>query len=442
MKYIFFSSLIFFGFSVFAQDDSVDVKFAPTLTEIGKPIGEKITQKIDKDGGRIFSPDKKVELIIPQDAISKKTDISIQSAENTLSPGEGNSYQLEPSGITFQKPLQIIFHYSTDEDVAMPELRNIAWQDDKGQWYQLDNSVVDTIARTVTGNITHFSTWLFFDYFNLKPTSARVKVTKQLNLVIECTYPGRDGIFTDKSIPKTIKFSTYVNGIRGGNGVVGTVSSVAGQTIRNIKYTAPASVPNNNPVALSVEASNITFNRRTYSKLKLISNITIIDKAFEILVTGHNEQKAGRCTITGIDTATCILQLAGSRTRLLDIYNIPFKITISNCNCNIRETNPGKSVGPINIVGAQKIDVVPANPPQKPYAMVTIYFIRNPADIKGLTADPCKGEVYIPVPFVVPAVPFVLQFEAKDEEQTIMKGGDNKNGFEVKVKPVEGDQQN
>src|SRR5690348_13366921 len=92
-----------------AQDDSIDIKFAPTLTAIGKPTSEKITQKIDKDGGKIVSADNQLELIIPQDALSKKTNISIQSLENTLTPGKGNSYQLEPSGITFQKPLQIIF---------------------------------------------------------------------------------------------------------------------------------------------------------------------------------------------------------------------------------------------------------------------------------------------------------------------------------------------
>jgi hypothetical protein len=260
-----------------AQDDSIDVKFAPTFTSIGKPTGEKITQKIDKDGGKIVSADNQVELIIPQDALPKKTDISIQSLENTLTPGKGNSYQLEPSGITFQKPLQIVFHYSPKEDVTIPELRNIAWQDEKGQWYGLDSCAVDTKARTVTGWITHFSTWVFFDYFNLTPTAARVKVSKKLQLQITCTYPGGLSDQLKTSILQQLKFATYVNGIRNGNGLVGTVSSI--KNVGNDRftgYTAPAAVPDNNPVALSVEASNITFNRKNYSKLKLVSNITIL----------------------------------------------------------------------------------------------------------------------------------------------------------------------
>ncbi|MFI5186851.1 MAG: hypothetical protein ACHQF0_09015, partial [Chitinophagales bacterium] len=290
--------------NLFAQDDSIDLKFAPTLTEIGKPAGEKVSQKIDNNGGRIISSDGKIELVIPADAVPKKTDISIQPVTNTLSPGHASAYQLEPSGITFQKPLQIIFHYSQNESPGdLADLRGIAWQDDKGQWYALDSCFVDTITRTVTGNISHFSTWLFFDYFNLDPSQAKVKVGKQLNLVIVCTYPGRSGEFTQKTIPK-INFSTYVNGVRGGNAVVGTVTPIRGNNYRNANYNAPGTVPDNNPVAVSVEASNITFNGRKYSKLKLVSNILVYDKAYKITVIGYNKQQVLTCVVRSIDSSS------------------------------------------------------------------------------------------------------------------------------------------
>ena len=190
MRYIFLLSFFAFPYYAFCQEDSVEIKYAPTLTEIGKPAGEKVSEKIDRDGGELSSSDGRVDLIMPPDAVSKKTNISIQPVVNTLSPGKTKAYQLEPSGISFQKPLRIVFHYSAKEDAAMPELRNIAWQDDKGQWYGLDSCVVDTVARTVTGSISHFSTWVFFDYFNLTPTTARVKVGNKLRLEVICTYPG------------------------------------------------------------------------------------------------------------------------------------------------------------------------------------------------------------------------------------------------------------
>lgn len=444
MKY--FLSILFFAahVAVFAQEDSMQVVTAPTLTEKGKPAGEKISQKINKDGGKLVSADGRVELLIPPDAVSSKTNISIQPVTNTLAPGSALAYELQPAGITFQKPLQITFHYSDKEAAGlMPQLKAIAWQDETGQWYQLDNSVVDTLNKTITGNITHFSTWVFFDSFLLQPTSARVKVNKQLDLIIVCTLPKPEtagGVITDGTLPQSIKFLTYVDGIRGGNAVVGKTSAVIGKSIRNVKYTSPASVPDNNPVALSVEATNIRWNGRNYSRLKLISNITIYDKSYEIKVTGHNKENVLQCVITSFDTSTCILQLNGNKTKLVDIQNMNQKITISNCQCNVRELNPGGSTGPVNIVGAAKITVTPANPPQKPFATVMIYFIRNMGVIAGMAVDPCLGHNGASVPGMpLPAVPFVLQFDAKDEEQTIMEGGDDKNGFKVTVKPLKED---
>ncbi|HVT86318.1 MAG TPA: hypothetical protein VHD35_14030 [Chitinophagaceae bacterium] len=440
MKQLIILILIFSNICVLAQDDSLQVVLAPTLTAIGKPAGEKISQKIDKDGGKLITTDGRMELIIPQDAIGKKTTISIQPVTNELS-GSGIAYELEPSGISFQKPLQIIFHYSSKEEAPIAELRNIAWQDDKGQWNALDSSVVDTITRTVTGNITHFSTWVFFDYFNLSPTSARVKVGHKLGLQIKCTYPGGLSANFIREMLNKMRFTTYVNGIHGGNAAVGTISTVqGGHDFWVLNYTAPASVPDNNPVAVSAEASNITFNLRTYSKLKLVSNVTVYDDSYDIKVIGHNTESVLQCTISSIDSSTCILQLNGNRSKLLEIENMDFKIKIMSCPCNLRELNPGSSTGPVNIIGASKIDIAPANPPQKPYRLITVYFIRNTGVIPGMAIDPCMGHPGLTLPaMALPAVPFVLQFE-DDKKEHLVKGGDEKNGFEVRVTPIQEDQ--
>jgi hypothetical protein len=434
--------LFFFLYAniAFSQDESVEIKFAPTLTEMGKPIGEKVTQQIDKNGGRIISPDKKMELIIPQDAVSKKTDISIQSVENTLLPGGNNSYHLEPSGISFQKPLQIIFHYSQKESPGeMPDLRNIAWQDDKGQWFSLDSSIVDTAAKTVTGNITHFSTWVFFDYFNLTPISARVKVGKKLQLQIVCVYPGGLSDQFKNNILKQMKFSTYVNSIRNGNAVVGTASSVmATGTDRLINYTAPVTVPDNNPVALSVEASNVTFNRKNFSKIKLVSNIVIFDGAYDISVKGFNEQAVLACKVSSIDSSTCTLYLEGKRSRLDDIVNMNVVVNATKCKCPVEEINKGNNIGAINIEGAFKIEVIP----QEPFKVIRVYFIKAAAWLPGWHAPPCghTNDVVTPL-MALPALPFFLSWE-DDGKEHLMKGGDDKNGFEIRVKPVKGDQYN
>jgi len=261
-----------------------------------------------------------------------------------------------------------------------------------------------------------------------------------LNLVIECTYPGRSGTFTGEIIPKNLKFSTYVNNIRGGNAVVGTVTSMAGNDYRKMTYTAPATVPDNNPVAVSAEASNITFNGRTYSKLKLVSNITVYDKAYEITIIGYNKQQVGSCVVSSIDSSSCVLQLNGNRSKLVEIENMNVKVTSSGCPCKVTEINEGNNSGSINIVGASKIEVLQADPPKTQYALVMIYFIKNVGLMPGWHAPPCGhiNDVVTP-PIAFPAIPFFIEFEAKDEEHTIAKqGGDN--GFEIKVKPVKEEQ--
>jgi hypothetical protein len=424
-----------------AQGDSVEMVYAATKTEMGRPAGKKISDKIGREGGKLASADGRLELVVPEGALDSRTSLSIQPINNTLSPGKADAYDLEPSGRNFEKPLQLIFHYSKTETVGvMPALKGIAWQDDKGQWFRLDNTVVDTIGHTVTGSITHFSHWAYFDAFTLVPEVARLKVNHQLPLKIICTgVPSPSGpVLTDETIESQVRFTTYADGIRGGNNVVGTVSAVRSQSA---KYKAPASVPNGNPVAVSVETNaGFTLNGQHYNRLKLVSRITIIDNSYEIKVLGYNEQHTLQCTISSIDSATCILQLDGGNSKLQDIQNINAKVTINSCPCDIKEINAGGNLGPVNIVGAARIDVVPANPPAKPYANVTVYFIRNMGVIPGMSVGPCGHNPPIsgpPIP--LQAVPFVLKFDAKEGEQSIMKGGDEKNGFEVRVTRIDED---
>ena len=92
-----------------------DTTAKPAITAIGKPDGEKAEMKIDKDGGSFTSSDGKIRLIIPEGAVSKKTTFSIQPVTNLMPNGNGKAYRLEPSGIQFQKPVQLVFHYDPEE---------------------------------------------------------------------------------------------------------------------------------------------------------------------------------------------------------------------------------------------------------------------------------------------------------------------------------------
>ena len=415
----------------------MDIKFAPTLTAIGKPVGEKETQQIDKNGGTIVSSDKKLELIIPQDAVSKRTNISIQIVENTLSPGNGDSYRLEPSGIIFQKPLEIIFHYSEKEDVAMPELRNIAWQNDKGQWYRLDSCIVDSIKRTIMGNITHFSTWMWFDAFRIEPSNARLKVNKTIHPEIVCTgIPSSSGpLFTNETIPPKIQFSTYVNGVLGGDDVVGKVGSV--QEIIDhyiLGYYAPASVPAKNPVAVSVETNaNFTLYGKQYKKLKLVSNIEIWD-GWHYTFIGYSSKGCFRM----IDSSSCDIRVEGNKVIVSNIINYKAWSDWPQCDapaCSTEWTNKDTWKGLVEIWGVASANFTPAtqSSPAKIYISLIPAMGNTPS-----AKETCPKDTRIIPSMPMPAQPNYISFDITGPDEVLIHYG-GKSSNVVLYNVVKGD---
>ena len=85
MKIIFALIFLFFSARMAAQNNKMqDTAATSAITAIGKPDGEKAEMKIGKDGGNITSSDGKVELIIPEGAISKKTIFSIKYSKFSI----------------------------------------------------------------------------------------------------------------------------------------------------------------------------------------------------------------------------------------------------------------------------------------------------------------------------------------------------------------------
>ena len=174
MKKIFILGSFLASLTVSAQNNAEDTIARPAITAIGKPDGEKNSIIIDKEGSRLISADKKIELVFPEGAITTKTTISIQPVTNTSIDGIGKGYDLEPAGTQFQIPVQLIFHY-TDKDMedGSPQLMAIASQNEKGIWYVLSEIKLDTVSKTIAGSIKHFSAWALTWGFSLRPEKTR-----------------------------------------------------------------------------------------------------------------------------------------------------------------------------------------------------------------------------------------------------------------------------
>jgi hypothetical protein len=447
MKKIIAPILLLFSIMVSAQNDPVkDTTAQPAITKAGKPNGKIAEKKMNKDGGTLVSTDGSLELIIPPGALSKKTTISIQPITNMFSNGNGPAYRLEPSGIQFQKPVQLVFHYTPEESAdSMQLLMGIAMQDSDGQWCSLRKFTLDTIAKTISGNISHFSDWSKFDALKLTPSSARLKVRKALYLEITGVEPspkdeGDGELVKLERKPKSFIWS--VNNIRGGSAKVGVLKF---QNISNDnQYTAPSQVPELNPVAVTVKLEGLKwkFNGTTFNTLRLVSNILIYDNAYEVTMISSMKGYAGSVAgnVTYKDTGSFVVSLDGREAKIIEKINknLPDELNYEG-QCTLKQLKPGS--GNIHIMGTAVVRVIrPASPTQT--AMIEIVFRRAPVmfpliqftcpDQRGGTFTTTNAQANAMAAAVVPAFPQHIKFEAKEEEQVILKIGEE--GSEIYTK--------
>ena len=139
-------------------------------TEVGKPKGSAITKTIGAEGGSISSPDGRITIEIPPQAVSSSTSFSIQPITNMVPGGLGDAYRLEPNGRTFSAPLKLAFKFK-DEDIdgsALEGLR-VSYQDDAGVWQSLTDAVIDRLNHTYTITTRHFTDYAIRKGIEIRP---------------------------------------------------------------------------------------------------------------------------------------------------------------------------------------------------------------------------------------------------------------------------------
>src|SRR4029078_12042260 len=117
------------------------------------------------------------------------------------------------------------------------------------------------------------------------------------------------------ALPPTIPNPQWtVNGIPFGNRDFGRKSP---STTNNALFTAPVSVPDQNPVAVSAKFNGMEFrfHGRTFRDPVLVSNLWIYDKAYRISLDfwGDNSED-GICTMRWEDRGAFTLVMEGTRT--------------------------------------------------------------------------------------------------------------------------------
>jgi hypothetical protein len=423
-----------------------DTAATPVITAMGKPDGKKITIKITKDGGSLKSSDGMTELIFPAGAVSKKTDISIQPITNLMNNGNGNAYRFEPSGIQFKKPVQLIFHYDDEETKdSLQLLLGIAMQDDKGQWYNLNKTELDTVAKTISGSINHFSDWGNFTAIKLYPSNARLKVKKSHDLVIDLianeeddfvvplgnTDAGFLSALSRRNIPWRASWSV-------------TSGTISRQSKATATYTAPATVPVQDPVAVTADLIGLSYTTKvrgtsvTFNSLKLVSNILVYDDAYEVtLISEIRDMSSGACLGASSyrDTGSFVVSLNGDQARIIERVNRNTSsfLNYSGGRCwNYKILKNG--TGDIHIAGTPVIKVIPPSGPGQS-AIIEIKFRHVPSvfplfqvtckcdDAPGGPTTSTNAKGITMMESLLPAQPTYIKFEAKEEEQILWERG-------------------
>ena len=440
MKSTFIFLVIFSSLYAAAQSDtssieadSIELRLIrlPDSTAIGAPDGILVSKDMGPAGGKIISDDGRVELIFPEGALSTSAAISIQPIVNVIPNGNGKAYRFEPSGIRFQKPVEIIFHYSDrDTQVCPPELKFMALQDHKGKWEYLNYDDWDSTTKALKGHISHFSAMVDGSLMELSPVDTTLKVSKSFRLALNAVAaPGEEDELPP--LPRTVAGRHIKWYVKKGPGF-GTVRAIP-HTNMNAQYTAPNNLPDGDAeIVLEINQTTIRTvvqhagrwrGETRIPTTKNVATFTCKVKFYdEYKVTVSHDIKVNGGQMT--DTSTFNLRISmEDRASISDIYNRMAKVSFPRSRCRAVYVNESTCVGMINVNGLKTSNIRPGSPGEPVW--VDLSFKSAPLIFPVINFPPCGGNQASPTtpsavaPF---AFPMFFSFQAKNEKQYISLG--------------------
>ncbi len=226
----------------------------PDVTAVGTPAGNPVSKTIGVAGGTISSADGRVDLIIPAGALTSDVAISIQPITNECPGGIGLAYDLLPNGTKFLTPATLTLHY-TDDDVngTDPLLVNLAFQDSLDQWEVNVAKDVDTVAKTISFDVHHFTPHAFNVSIKIESIDNKYdfmdKETTQLHVVQYVTNRqlGGDDELPPLVVPKTLSGNQVSNWTLIGGSSNGNIVGSGNQA----NYTAPSNITSDRTVVVT-----------------------------------------------------------------------------------------------------------------------------------------------------------------------------------------------
>ncbi len=422
MKKYLLIEFLFISIVAIGQTDTGKLRIIlpPDSTSIGAADGKLASKEIGAAGGTIASEDGRVELNFPAGALKTATTISIQPTKNLAPNGAGKSYSFEPSGIKFEKPVEIIFHYTdTEAEICPPDLMGIAIQDHSGKWNLFDYDDFDSTTKTLRGSIEHFSHFSNVYEMKLNPISSRVRVGDTILLALS-DLSGIIGRVRSNRVPVW-----YVNDVRTGQSKYGFIIDYSfGPISRNnivADYAAPRSLPDKDPVIVKLELYvQITKKGKKLGLQKTFKSEIYLYDAYEITVTGIMDNTAlgiGTARYTDTSKIVIMLQRNGSTFSSLENTLLHQERMICPPKCTCLYANKETCRGPIHIIGLKSAKFVQGESANE---SASIFFKPVNMDFPIITYTCPKSGSMPPMPILnVNAVPYNIQFEMKDGLQEL-----------------------
>ncbi|SEI84205.1 hypothetical protein SAMN05216327_104183 [Dyadobacter sp. SG02] len=253
---------------------------AGAVTPVGVPEGAITTAQIGPAGGVIASPDNRISVVIPAGALSATQAFSVQSITNNCPAGEGQAFRLLPHGVNFAKPVIVTFRYDqSDIEGSTPALMRIASQNEKGIWKSPLTKSLDTTARTLSVETTHFSDWALFLTMQIDPVN--VFLNPGENVHLSGTYiagtPEELGVLS-LGLPEAIPANLIDKWTLDGEGTLKGNNNVA-------DYSAPQTIPATNPAAVTLILNKPVKNgSQEYKDVRLVSNIFVAPEGLSVQI--------------------------------------------------------------------------------------------------------------------------------------------------------------
>lgn len=200
-KLAFFSFLIIISGSLLLSSCNKDNSdTGPNLNGVvtgsGTPLGNSVKGTIEPSGGTLITDDGKTEFIFPAGALDKATEIEIQVITSNVPLSIGNAFRLLPENTQFVIPVILKYHYNHDElEGTFPEAVFIANQNDDGIWLAHGNVLTDTVNKTISAQLSHFSDWALFSAYQFMVSDEIADPDEEVDLEIN-GIPGANLFFS------------------------------------------------------------------------------------------------------------------------------------------------------------------------------------------------------------------------------------------------------